>query len=97
MMRRRYNSQVKFLPGTLLAWVALILVIASLATFWLAMQVHSGVGPWPSLITGIIGIALGITMALWRKDISIALGVLGAIAGSLLLFLVLTIFITTPA
>jgi uncharacterized membrane protein HdeD (DUF308 family) len=97
MIRRRYNSQVKFLPGTLLAWVALILVIASLVTFWLAMQVHSGVGPWPSLITGVIGIALGITMALVRRDVTILLGVLGAIAGSLLLFLVLTIVITTPA
>jgi uncharacterized membrane protein HdeD (DUF308 family) len=73
------------------------LVIASLATFWLAMQVNSGVGPWPSLVTGVIGLALGITMALWRKDISILLGVLGAIAGSLLLFLVLTVFITSNA
>jgi uncharacterized membrane protein HdeD (DUF308 family) len=97
MIRRRYNSQVKFLPGTLLGWIALILVIASLVTFWLAMQVHSGVGPWPSLITGVIGIALGITMALWRRDVSILLGVLGAVSGSLLLFLVLTIVITTPA
>jgi uncharacterized membrane protein HdeD (DUF308 family) len=97
MIRRRYNSQVKFLPRTLLAWIALILVAASLITFYLALQINSGVGPWPSLITGAIGIALGITMALWRKDVSILLGILGAISGSLLLFLVLTVFITASA
>ena len=97
MIRRRYNSQVKFLPRTALAWIALVLVAASLVTFSLALQINSGVGPWPALITGSLGIALGILMGLWRKDVSILLGILGAISGSLLLFLVLTVFITASA
>jgi hypothetical protein len=97
MIRRRYNSSVTFFPGSIFSWVALILVVVSLVTFYLALQVHSGVGPWPSLITGILGLAIGITSALWRKDISILLGILGAVAGSLLLFLLLTVVITSHA
>lgn len=97
MIRRRYNSSVTFFPGSIFSWLALILVIVSLVTFWLAMQTTSGVGPWPSLITGVLGLAIGITMALWRKDISILLGILGAVSGSLILFLLLTIVITAPA
>ena len=97
MIRRRYNSSVTFLPGSILSWIALILVIVSLYTFWLAMQVNSGFGPYPSLVTGVVGIALGVTSAFVRKDISILLGILGAIAGSLLLFLLLAVVITSGA
>ncbi len=97
MIHRRYNSSVTFWPGGIFSWLALVLVGASLVLFWLALQVNSGVGPYPSLITGALGIALGITMALARRDISILLGILGAISGSLLLFLVLTVFITGNA
>ena len=97
MIRRRYNSSVKFLPRTVPAWIGLVLVVVSLITFSLALQTNSGVGPWPSLITGVIGIALGVTMGLWQKDISILLGVLGAISGSLLFFLLLTVVITAGA
>ena len=97
MIHRRYNSSVTFWPGSIFSWLALVLVAASLLLFWLAMQVNSGVGPYPSLITGVLGIALGVTMALVRRDISILLGILGAISGSLLLFLVLTVFITGNA
>ena len=97
MIRRRYNSSVTFWPGSMVTWIALILVIASLITFYIAIQPHGGIGPWPSIITGALGLATGITMALWRKDISILLGVLGAVAGSLLLFLVLTVVITSNA
>lgn len=95
MIRRRYNSSVTFLPGSVYTWIALILVVVSLFTFWLALQVNSGVGPYPSLITGVVGIALGVTMAAVRKDISILLGILGAVAGSLLLFLLLAVVITS--
>ena len=97
MIRRRYNSSVTFLPGSIVTWIALILVVISLFTFWLALQVNSGFGPWPSMISGVIGIALGVTMAIWRKDISILLGILGAVSGSLLLFLILTVVITAGA
>lgn len=91
MIRRRYNSSVTFWPGSFLTWIALVLVVASLITFYIAMQPNGGIGPWPSLVAGVLGLALGITMALVRKDISIILGILGAVAGSLLLFLALTV------
>ena len=97
MIRRRYNSSVTFLPGSLLTWIALILVVASLFLFWLAMQVHSGVGPYPSIITGVLGIGIGVTMAFVRKDISILLGILGAVSASLLLILLLAVVITRHA
>jgi len=97
MIQRRYNSSVKFLPRTVLGWVALVIVAASLFLFWVALQPSSGVGPWPSFILGIIGIALSIAQATWAKDISILLGVLAAVEGTLVITMLLTLTTAHPA
>ena len=97
MIQRRYNSSVRLLPRTVLAWVALVLVAASLVLFWVALQPSAGVGPWPSFFVGIIGIALSIAQATWAKDISILLGVLAAVEGTLVITMLLTLTTAHPA
>lgn len=97
MLQRRYNSSVRFFPRTLLAWVALALVAVSTFMFWLAFQAGSGVGPIPSFVTGVPGIALAITMGVWRKDISILLGILASVCGTLMLTLALAFIVSRPA
>lgn len=97
MIQRRYNSSVRILPRTALGWVALVLVAVALILFAIALQPTSGVGPWPSFILGILGILLSIVQATRAKDISILLGILGAVEGTMIITIGLALTSAHPA
>jgi hypothetical protein len=98
MIQRRHNSSVRILPRTVLAWAGLLLTGASLVLFTLAFQpATSSIGQWPALGTGLVGLAAGILAAARSKDLSIVLGILGVIDGTLLLTLLLALTSARPA
>ncbi len=98
MIQRRHNSSARILPRTVLAWVGLVLTVASLLLFWLAFQpATSSIGPWPALSTGIVGLAAAIIAGVRSKDLSIVLAILGVIDGTLVLTLLLALTSVRPA
>lgn len=88
MIQRRGDKTVSLMPRTLGGWIALVFVAAFYGLFILSWGSTSTVGPWIAIGCSIVGIVLGIIVAAVWRDVSVVLGVLGALTLSLTPFVV---------
>ena len=79
MIQRRRDPGISLLPKTLTGWLGLVFIAIFYLALIISFQFTSLVLPWIAVIASALGIVLGLVAALRARDISVLLGVLGAI------------------